>query len=131
MAQPTTPAVVLLSGGLDSATVLAIAKKAGYAIHAISFRYGQKHSGELARAQALAQSANVAQHIVVDIDLSVFGGSALTDKSLVVPKSDSVESIGKLPEIDITMYDFHLLCCPCHALIKKSDGLVTKLAYKL
>jgi 7-cyano-7-deazaguanine synthase len=100
MAPSKSPAVVLLSGGLDSATVLAIAKQAGYATYAISFRYGQKHSGEIARARALAESANVAQHIVVDIDLSVFGGSALTDKSLAVPKSDSVDNIGS--EIPIT-----------------------------
>jgi len=100
MAHSKACAVVLLSGGLDSATVLAIARQADYAIYAISFRYGQKHSGELARARALAESANVDQHIVVDIDLSVFGGSALTDKSLAVPKSDSVENIGS--EIPIT-----------------------------
>lgn len=100
MDQSKSSAVVLLSGGLDSATVLAIARTAGFAIYAISFRYGQKHSGEVARARALAESANVKQHIVVDIDLSVFGGSALTDKSLAVPKSDSVENIGS--EIPIT-----------------------------
>jgi len=100
MPHPQPRAVVLLSGGLDSATVLAIAKKVGYEIYAISFRYGQKHSGELARATTLAKSAEVVQHIVVDIDLSVFGGSALTDKLLAVPKSDSVENIGS--EIPIT-----------------------------
>jgi len=97
-AQPR--AVVLLSGGLDSATVLGIAQKANYEVYAISFRYGQKHSGELLRARALAEAAKVARHIVVDIDLGVFGGSALTDQLLAVPKSDSVENIGS--EIPIT-----------------------------
>ncbi|WP_434092552.1 7-cyano-7-deazaguanine synthase QueC [Roseiconus lacunae] len=88
------PAVVLLSGGLDSATCLAIANDEGYAVHAISFRYGQRHEYELGRAQRLAEHFGVASHQVVDINLSQFGGSALTDESIGVPKSDSVEQIG-------------------------------------
>ncbi len=92
---PSTPksAVVLLSGGLDSATCLAIAKKEGFQVYAMSFRYGQRHQGELTKAKLQAASQGVAQHIVVDIDLSVFGGSALTDANLVVPKHDSPDEI--------------------------------------
>ncbi|MCS7467806.1 7-cyano-7-deazaguanine synthase QueC [Stieleria sp. ICT_E10.1] len=95
-----SPAVVLLSGGLDSATCLAIAREANFAIHAISFRYGQRHEYELERAAALARQFDVASHRVVEINLSQFGGSALTDQSIVVPKSDSVEQIGM--EIPVT-----------------------------
>lgn len=87
-------AVILLSGGLDSATVLAIAKSQGYLLHAISFRYGQRHEEELNRAKRIAESNNVEKHLVIDINLGEFGGSALTDKKLDVPKSDSVETIG-------------------------------------
>ncbi len=86
-------AVVLLSGGLDSSTVLAIAQAEGYQIHAISFRYGQRHQVELACAQRVAQAAGVPAPIVIDIDLSKFGGSALT-APLDVPKHDSVDQIG-------------------------------------
>ena len=86
-------AVVLLSGGLDSATVLAIAGQAGYAIHAISFRYGQRHQIELQRASELAKAWHVAEHIVVDINLAQFGGSALT-ANLQVPKHSSADEIG-------------------------------------
>jgi len=80
-----TPAVLLLSGGLDSATVLAWATRAGYAVHALSFRYGQRHEAELTRARALAAAWNAAKHIVCDIDLRPFGGSALTGDA-AVPK---------------------------------------------
>lgn len=88
-----TPAVVLLSGGLDSATVLAMATRAGYAVHALTFRYGQRHTVEIERAQALAKAWNVAKHVVADIDLRVFGGSALTT-NIDVPKHDHVAAIG-------------------------------------
>ena len=88
-----TPAVVLLSGGLDSATVLAMATKAGYAVHALTFRYGQRHTVEIARAQALAVQWKVAKHVVADIDLRVFGGSALTT-NIDVPKHDDVAATG-------------------------------------
>ncbi len=87
-------AVVLLSGGLDSATCLAIARDEGFVPHAISFRYGQRHEYELERARRLADSLSAASHRVVDINLAQFGGSALTDQSIDVPKGDSVESIG-------------------------------------
>lgn len=87
-------AVVLLSGGLDSATCLAIANDAGFQVHAVSFRYGQRHEYELDRAAELAKSSGIASHRIVDINLSQFGGSALTDESLDVPKSDSVDEMG-------------------------------------
>ena len=80
-----TPAVLLLSGGLDSTTVLALATEAGYAVHALTFRYGQRHGIEIERARAIAERYGVAQHVVVDIDLRRFGGSALT-ADLAVPK---------------------------------------------
>ncbi len=89
-----TPGVLLLSGGLDSATVLALATRAGYAVHAMTFRYGQRHGVEIARAQRLAESWRVAQHVLVDIDLRVFGGSALT-AGIEVPKDrDPAASAG-------------------------------------
>ena len=80
-----TPGVVLLSGGLDSATVLALATRAGYAVHALTFRYGQRHVVEIERARALAATWRVTRHVVADIDLRLFGGSALT-ADLDVPK---------------------------------------------
>ncbi len=80
-----TPAVLLLSGGLDSATVLACATRAGYAVHALSFRYGQRHALELDRARALAARWKTVKHVVCDIDLRQFGGSALTS-DVAVPK---------------------------------------------
>ncbi len=92
-------AVVLLSGGLDSTTILAIAKSEGFEPHAISFRYGQRHAIELQAAERIAQSMGVAQHIVVDIDLRRFGGSALT-ADIDVPKKESADEIGS--EIPVT-----------------------------
>ena len=86
-------AVVLLSGGLDSATVLAICQTQGFEAYAISFRYGQRHAVELAAADAVARRRQVARHIVIDIDLRAFGGSALT-ADLPVPKHDDVSEIG-------------------------------------
>lgn len=90
---PNRPAVVLLSGGLDSATVLAIAQHAGFDIHAISFRYGQRHEFELTRAAQLAEAAQVKRHAIVDINLAQFGRSALT-ADIPVPKHDRAEEIG-------------------------------------
>jgi 7-cyano-7-deazaguanine synthase len=80
------PAVVLLSGGLDSTTVLAIAAAEGFAINALSFSYGQRHAVELDAAREIATRVGVNRHVVVDIDLRQFGGSALTD-DIDVPKS--------------------------------------------
>jgi 7-cyano-7-deazaguanine synthase len=83
-------AVLLLSGGLDSTTLLALASSEGYAIHALSFRYGQRHSAELAAAQKIAARYGVVQHVVTDIDLRIFGGSALT-ADIDVPKNRVVD----------------------------------------
>jgi len=83
----TPRAVVLLSGGLDSATVLALARDAGFECHALSFRYGQRHGAELAAAAAVAGALGATSHRTVDIDLGGFGGSALTDLSIAVPES--------------------------------------------
>ena len=80
------PAVVLLSGGLDSATILALAKERGFAAHALSFRYGQRHEFELTAADLVAKRQAVAEHKTIDIDLRAFGGSALTDALIDVPK---------------------------------------------
>ncbi|MAT65690.1 MAG: 7-cyano-7-deazaguanine synthase QueC [Gammaproteobacteria bacterium] len=82
-------AVVLLSGGLDSATVLAIARAQGYACHALSLDYGQRHAAELAAAVRIVQAQGVAEHRVVRLDLSQFGGSALTDPDIPVPETAS------------------------------------------
>jgi 7-cyano-7-deazaguanine synthase len=86
------PAVVLLSGGLDSATCLALALDGGFRPIALSFRYGQRHAVELDAARAMAAAASV-EHVVVEIDLAAFGGSALTDSGLDVPKHDHVDQI--------------------------------------
>jgi 7-cyano-7-deazaguanine synthase len=79
-------AVVLLSGGLDSATVLALAQAEGYQCYSISFDYGQRHRAELDAAKSLARAANVMEHKVIGLDLDGMGGSALTDASMPVPE---------------------------------------------
>ena len=86
------PAVVLLSGGLDSSTVLALAREQGYATHALSFRYGQRHAQELRAAAHMARALGAERHVVATIDLRAFGGSALTD-DIDVPKGRSVAQI--------------------------------------
>lgn len=78
-------AVVLLSGGLDSATTLAVARSEGYDCHALSFAYGQRHSAELAAAARVAAAQQVQAHKTVNLDLSAIGGSALTDPNIPVP----------------------------------------------
>ena len=83
--QPPRPAVVLLSGGIDSTTTLAIARADGFACHALTFRYGQRHSAEIEAARRVASAIGVANHVVVEFDLRVFGGSALT-ADIDVPK---------------------------------------------
>ncbi len=93
------PAVVLLSGGLDSATALACARAAGYRAYALSFRYGQRHAVELAAAARVAAAQGVAEHAIIEIDLRRFGGSALT-ADLAVPKGRDPKTIGA--EIPIT-----------------------------
>ncbi len=86
------PAVVLLSGGLDSATVLAWMRREGFACHALSFRYGQRHSVELDRAAEIAHALGAVEHRVAEIDLRAFGGSALT-ADIDVPKDRDESSI--------------------------------------
>ena len=90
-------AVLLLSGGLDSATVLAIARSQGFEIYALSFRYGQRHQFEIDAARRVASAAGVARHVILDIDLRVFGGSALTDSALAVPKSTASVTGDEVP----------------------------------
>lgn len=81
-------AVVLLSGGLDSAVALYLAKSEGYEVYALSFDYGQRHNVELERAQLIAKKAGVKQHQVVRLNLDSWGGSSLTDKSLTIEDGD-------------------------------------------
>lgn len=86
------PAVVLLSGGLDSTTVLAIAKSQDYDPYALSFRYGQRHAVELESAGRVAAAQGVRRHVIADIDLRVFGGSSLTS-DIAVPKHDAADEL--------------------------------------
>ena len=92
LAQPKK-AVILVSGGLDSATTLAIAQSDGFDVYALTFRYGQRHAAELEAARLVAARAKVRQHLFVDIDLRLFGGSALTS-DIAVPKGRDAEEIG-------------------------------------
>jgi 7-cyano-7-deazaguanine synthase len=85
-------AVVLLSGGLDSTTALAVARSAGYELYAMSFRYGQRHSLELESASRVASAIGVEKHLIADFDLRAIGGSALTDQ-IEVPKERGAEEI--------------------------------------
>ncbi|MBO3752599.1 7-cyano-7-deazaguanine synthase QueC [Streptosporangiaceae bacterium NEAU-GS5] len=87
-------AVVLLSGGLDSTTVLALARSEGFESYALSFRYGQRHTVELEAAARVAAVLGARRHVIADIDLRVFGGSALTDDAISVPHHDSVDELG-------------------------------------
>jgi 7-cyano-7-deazaguanine synthase len=86
-------AICLLSGGLDSATCLAIAQADGFEVHAISFDYGQRHAWELIAAKRIAQRAHISQHIVTQIDLRAFGGSALTSTDIAVPKGRNLDQM--------------------------------------
>ncbi len=92
-------AVVLLSGGIDSTTTLAVAKNLGFAVYALSFGYGQRHEVELEAASRIARHFDVVEHLIVDIDLRRIGGSALT-ADIAVPKSRSIKQMGK--EIPVT-----------------------------
>ncbi len=80
-------AVILLSGGLDSATTAAIAIEQGYQLIALSFRYGQKHHKELESAKKIAAALNIQKHFIVDVNLSQWGGSSLTDDSMTIPQA--------------------------------------------
>ncbi len=93
-------AVVLLSGGLDSATCLAVARRDGFEAHALSVDYGQRHRTELARARDVARALGAASHAVVRVDLAAFGGSALTDSGIAVPKGRSAPAMAA--EIPVT-----------------------------
>ena len=88
-------AVVLLSGGLDSATCLAVARRDGFAAHALSVDYGQRHRAELSAARRVASALGAASHTVVKVDLSALGGSALTSAAIDVPKGRADEEIGR------------------------------------
>lgn len=101
-AKSAQPAVVLLSGGLDSTTVLAIAQSEGFAVHALTFRYGQRHSVEVDAAKRIARNAGVLRHHLVEIDLTLFGGSALTS-DIPVPKDRDLGSTSSAAkEIPVT-----------------------------
>lgn len=86
------PAVLLLSGGLDSTTMLASALDGGFDVHAMTFRYGQRHAGEIEAARRVASHYGVKDHVIVDIDLRTFGGSALTAE-IDVPKDRSPDTM--------------------------------------
>ena len=88
-------AVCLISGGLDSCVTAFIAKESGYVIYALSFNYGQRHKREIESAKKIASAVNAEKHIIFDIDLYKFGGSALTDNSLSIPDGQNLENIGK------------------------------------
>jgi 7-cyano-7-deazaguanine synthase len=91
---PSRPAVILLSGGLDSTTTLAIALAKGFAAHVLTVRYGQRHAAELDAARRVAQAMAVTEHKIVDLDLRTFGGSALT-ADIPVPQDRSDAEIGR------------------------------------
>ena len=95
--KPNAPAVILFSGGLDSTTILALAKDLGYAPYVLSVSYGQRHSSELAAAKHIGKKMGVVRHEVVHLDLTRFGGSAITDSSIAMPTTP-----GKDHEIPIT-----------------------------
>ena len=96
------PAVVLLSGGLDSTTVLAVAKHEGFGVHALTFRYGQRHATEVEAAKRIARHPGVVEHLIIDIDLTMFGGSALTSAT-PVPKDRDLSALSAQPkEIPVT-----------------------------
>jgi 7-cyano-7-deazaguanine synthase len=94
MSQSPRPAVVLLSGGIDSTTTLAIARHEGFRLHALTFQYGQRHAIEVEAARRVAQAYAVERHVIVPMDLRLFGGSALTD-DLDVPKGRSPDDIAR------------------------------------
>jgi len=108
-------AVVLLSGGLDSATVLAMARADGFACHALSFRYGQRHAVELDAAARVARALGAVEHRVATVDLGWIGGSALTAHDLDVPKDRAVETMGA-GDIPITYVPARNALFLCHAL---------------
>lgn len=110
--QESRTAVVLLSGGLDSTTVLAIAKHEGYMPRALTLRYGQRHEAELDAARRVAREMEVVEHVVAEIDLRIFGGSALTSSEIPVPKHRSAEEIaGGIPVTYVPARNTIFLSC--------------------
>jgi 7-cyano-7-deazaguanine synthase len=95
-------AVVLLSGGLDSATALAVARRDGFACHALSFDYGQRHAAELAAAARVAKALGAVEHKVVRLDLRTIGGSALTDSAIAVPVDGAARDSAEPGTIPVT-----------------------------
>ena len=87
--------MLLLSGGLDSTTMLALAREEGFDLHALTFRYGQRHAHEVEAARRVAREYGVVRHEIVDIDLATFGGSALTSDSLAVPKDRPADDMAR------------------------------------
>ena len=115
-------AVVLVSGGLDSATVLAMAVARGWRCHALSVDYGQRHRAELAAAAQLARALGAVEHRVVTLDLGVFGGSALTDASIEVPRAPSAG----IPVTYVPARNTILLALAlAHAEVTESDAIFT------
>lgn len=100
MSEKNKKAVVLLSGGLDSATVLGLAVSEGFRCYALTFRYGQRHSREIEAAERIANSLGAVEHRIVDIDLAAFGGSALTNLNIEVPKDRA--DLGNPDKIPLT-----------------------------
>jgi len=111
MATKPKKAVVLLSGGLDSTTVIAIAQDAGYEVFALSFRYGQRHSFELDCAARIAKNAGVTRHVILDLDLSQFGGSALTSDIDVPKDRDPSEMEADIPVTYVPARNTVFLSC--------------------
>jgi 7-cyano-7-deazaguanine synthase len=98
MAEQPKKALILVSGGLDSATTLAIARQMGFDCFALTFRYGQRHKIEIEAAKRVCASLGTIGHRIIDIDLAQFGGSALTDSAISVPKdSDQIGTQGEIP----------------------------------
>jgi len=91
--QTSPKAVVLLSGGLDSATTLAVARRDGFAIYALTIRYGQRHAAEVDAARQIAHALGAARHAIVDLDLRPFGGSALTDDAIAIPMDRALDDM--------------------------------------
>ncbi len=94
MSDPRRKAVVLLSGGLDSATVVALAQSEGFEVHAITFRYGQRHEAEIEAAHRVAKAFGITEHVLPEIDLRLFGGSALTGAA-EVPKGRAIDAMSE------------------------------------
>lgn len=97
MPAPTRKTVVLLSGGLDSSTTLAVAKRDGFTPYALTFRYGQRHELEVAAARRVAAALEVQQHVILDISLGALGGSALTSPDVAVPKDRDLQAARDIP----------------------------------